>query len=91
MGLDMFLRDKKNNIELIYWRKANQIRKWFVEHLENFDFDDNLGHYDVSKEVLENLADDIELDNDEYSHENIGINALKDILNMSYKSKERKR
>lgn len=60
MGLDMFLRDRKSGIELIYWRKANQIRRWFVEHLENFDFDDNLGQYDVSKEVLENLADDIE-------------------------------
>lgn len=59
MGLDMYLIERKSGIELMYWRKANQIRRWFVENLNDFDPADNLGHYDVSKENLQNLVDDI--------------------------------
>jgi hypothetical protein len=34
MGLDMHLFDKNNN-EVIYWRKANQIHNWFVENVQD--------------------------------------------------------
>lgn len=63
MGLDMSLIKKKKNSEekkeLIYWRKANQIRKWFVDHLEDFNQDDNGGEYVISKETIIQLIDDI--------------------------------
>ena len=35
MGLDMYLYKKVKNAkkqEVAYWRKANQIRGWFVRH-----------------------------------------------------------
>ena len=60
MGLDMYLKERKTGIELKYWRKANQIRRWFVDHIDEFDVDDNLEQYDVSKELLEELKKDIE-------------------------------
>lgn len=60
MGLDMYLREGKTGIELKYWRKANQIRQWFVDHIDEFDVNDNLEQYDVSKELLEELKEDIE-------------------------------
>lgn len=60
MGLDMYLFERKTDAELMYWRKANQIRRWFVEHLNDFDPSDNLGEYDVSREVLQDLIDDID-------------------------------
>lgn len=60
MGLDMYLFERKTGTELMYWRKANQIRRWFVEHLNDFDPSDNLGKYDVSREVLQDLIDDID-------------------------------
>ena len=37
MGLDMGLSKKVvEDHDLVYWRKANQIREWFVNNLENF-------------------------------------------------------
>lgn len=60
MGLDMYLFERKTGTELMYWRKANQIRRWFVDHLNDFDASDNLGEYDVSREVLQDLIDDID-------------------------------
>lgn len=60
MGLDMYLFERKTDTELMYWRKANQIRRWFVDHLNDFDPSDNLGKYDVSREVLQDLIDDID-------------------------------
>lgn len=39
-----------------YWRKANQIHKWFVENVQ--DGVDNCGEYEVSKEQLEKLLAD---------------------------------
>ena len=44
--------------EIAYWRKANQIRQWFVNHIEEFDEDDNGGYYVVTKELLERLIMD---------------------------------
>jgi hypothetical protein len=36
-----------------YWRKANQIHRWFVENVQ--DGDDNCGEYYVSKDSLQEL------------------------------------
>ena len=69
MGLDMFLtvRKKSNPVwdwedeEDVYWRKANQIRKWFVENLE-YEQDpksDSLENVRVPKEKLEELLDTV--------------------------------
>lgn len=37
MGLDMYLYQKTNTgpIEVMYWRKANAIHKWFVDNVQN--------------------------------------------------------
>ena len=63
MGLDMYLIKKaKTEIkdmdlwdfekELIYWRKANQIHKYFCDNGE--EIEEQIS-YKISKEVLENL------------------------------------
>jgi hypothetical protein len=39
--------------EVGYWRKANQIHRWFVENIQNGV--DNCGEYSVSKGELEEL------------------------------------
>lgn len=39
-----------------YWRKANQIHNWFVEHIQD-GIDDCNYHHEVTKEDLEELAD----------------------------------
>lgn len=72
MGLDMYLfRRKKlrendeeyNNLvmesqkEVMYWRKANQVRQWFVDHTE-LEVNDNCRDILVSKETLEQLRND---------------------------------
>lgn len=69
MGLDMFLtvRKKSNPVwdwedeESAYWRKANQIRKWFVENLkyEQDPRSDSLENVRVPKEKLEELLDTV--------------------------------
>jgi hypothetical protein len=41
--------------ELGYWRKANQIHRWFVENVQ--DGVDNCGEYFVSKADLQSLLD----------------------------------
>lgn len=61
MGLDMMLyknkKNKKNNWknleELVYWRKANQIHRYFVENVQNGI--DDCSYYKVSKEQIEEL------------------------------------
>ena len=68
MGLDMFLEKVKKidnmtlkeifNLgvygeEIAYWRKANQIHKWFVENVQ--DDNDDCGSYVVTKEQLTEL------------------------------------
>lgn len=67
MGLDMFIIRKKkgkkkisdnwyeNGDELAYWRKANQIHKWFVDNVQN-GIDDG-GKYRLSKEQIQKLLD----------------------------------
>lgn len=49
------MRIKELVCEAIYWRKSNQIHRWFVEHVQ--DGDDDCGEYDVSTEQLKELAD----------------------------------
>lgn len=39
-----------------YWRKANQIHKWFVENVQD-GIDDCKYHNEVTKEILEELLD----------------------------------
>lgn len=39
--------------EVAYWRKANQIHKWFVDNIQ--DGEDDCDAYEVSKEQLEEL------------------------------------
>ena len=41
--------------EILYWRKANAIHKWFVENIQNGE--DDCKEYYVSKEQLEELAE----------------------------------
>jgi hypothetical protein len=43
--------------EGIYWRKANQIHKWFVDNVQ--DGNDDCGRYYVSKDTLQTLLDTI--------------------------------
>lgn len=68
MGLDMYLTKKtyvgakykhrkvKGTVNITsvgYWRKANQIHKWFVENIQ--DGNDDCGEYEVSKEKVVEL------------------------------------
>jgi hypothetical protein len=68
MGLDMYLERMPRNgkkpeefayeevEEIGYWRKANQIHKWFVDNVQGGE--DDCGYHDeVTKEVLENLLE----------------------------------
>lgn len=41
--------------EVAYWRKANQIHKWFVDNVQ--DGNDNCGDYYVSRKQLQDLVD----------------------------------
>lgn len=62
MGLDMYLIKRKKDIksndfwnfnhELIYWRKANQIHKYFCDNGEEIEEE---VVYKLSKEILEDL------------------------------------
>ena len=53
MGLDMALN--VNGEELIDWRKANHIHKWFVDNVQNGN--DDCDNYPVSIEQLQKLLD----------------------------------
>ncbi len=70
MGLDMYLMKKKKGVkinyeeesyeswksrQLMYWRKANHIHKWFVDNVQ--DNNDDCGYYTVSKSKLIELRD----------------------------------
>jgi hypothetical protein len=48
MGLDMMLIH--DGSEIGYWRKANQIHRWFVQNVQNGV--DDCGAYKVTKEQL---------------------------------------
>ena len=67
MGLDMYLERKSKNEfdtadaweEVIYWRKANQIREWFATHLTKGV--ENCKRSEVTKEDLERLLKSCEM------------------------------
>ena len=42
-------------VQVAYWRKANQIHKWFVDHVQ--DGNDNCEEYRVTREQLQLLLD----------------------------------
>jgi len=42
-----------------YWRKANQIHKWFVDHVQ--DGNDNCEEYRVTRDQLQLLLDNCKL------------------------------
>ena len=69
MGLDMALN--VNGEELIDWRKANHIHKWFVDNVQNGN--DDCDNYPVSIEQLQKLLDVI--------NEILGTNTKEKILN----------
>lgn len=55
MGLDMWLTKRKKvtpDDELIYWRKANQIRGWFYNNIDGFKDNESVV---IPKEKLEEL------------------------------------
>ena len=46
-------RVKEVIVEAMYWRKSNQIHKWFVDNVQKGT--DDCGNYDVSREQIEEL------------------------------------
>jgi hypothetical protein len=57
-GDETFIRPERVTYiveEVMYWRKANQIHKWFVDNVQ--DEDDNCGEYYVSRNQLAELRD----------------------------------
>ena len=46
-------RVKEVIVEAMYWRKSNQIHKWFVDNVQ--EGVDDCGNYDVSRDKLEEL------------------------------------
>ena len=62
MGLDMLLERRPRNVkpsyelseEIGYWRKANQIHKWFVDKVQD-GIDDCEYHHEVTEEDLDEL------------------------------------
>lgn len=54
MGLDTGI-DRQDGTEVIYWRKANAIHKWFVENIQ--DGVDDCDKYEVAAEQLTELCD----------------------------------
>lgn len=66
MGLDMYLYKRPKGMgglpedetsEPLYWRKANQIRQWFVDHT-GYDKDADTVIHPVTKDHLEDLVKD---------------------------------
>jgi len=56
---EMIKTDNLNYVNVVhevgYWRKANQIHKWFVDNVQ--DGQDNCGYYYVSRENLKELLE----------------------------------
>lgn len=58
MGLDMYLMKKNEDVELIYWRKANQIFDWFDRNCANNALE-NCVPVTVTTYDLMNLLEDV--------------------------------
>lgn len=56
MGLDMYLYNGEDTVG--YFRKANQIHRWFVENVQSGE--DDCGTYPVSRTQAEQLLDIVE-------------------------------
>ena len=52
-------RSRKNEQEILYWRKANMIRSWFVNHTALLSNDDGV-YIPICRETLELLKSDLE-------------------------------
>lgn len=62
MGLDMMLSTNDNLFQngsknVIYWRKANAIHQWFVDHVQNGC--DDCGTYTVGRQHLVELYETV--------------------------------
>lgn len=58
MGLDMYLMRRPRATENVcYWRKANAIRRWILDHTGKDD-DFNCEEVELTKETLEQLVSD---------------------------------
>ena len=64
MGLDMYFENAKfvdgewiGRNELIYWRKANMIRQWIVDHTD-YPQDCDCMYHELSREQIEALLSD---------------------------------
>ncbi len=63
MGLDMYMYRRLQgetelpDTEVLYLRKANQVRKWIVDHT-GYDADSNCSVYKLTKDQLEELLAD---------------------------------
>ena len=77
MGLDMYIfrKQKVGNIEgdgeeLVYWRKANQIRQWFVEHTD-LNYEDDCKEIPLTRDNIVQLIEDCQavLDNHDLAEE----------------------
>ena len=53
-GIGINFTPREITFECAYWRKANQIHKWFVDNVQNGV--DNCGEYYVSADVLADLV-----------------------------------
>ena len=53
-----FQRVESIHEQVGYWRKANQIHRWFVENVQ--DGEDDCGSYRVSKEKFQQLLHDVQ-------------------------------
>lgn len=53
--LKMYKQNKLSVEEVAYWRKANQIHKWFVDNIQNGE--DDCDWYEVTKEELKELLE----------------------------------
>ena len=60
MGLDMYLNTAGEDDELIYWRKSNQIFRWFETHCANGEIE-NCVPIPVTKYDLLQLLEDINI------------------------------
>lgn len=58
-GIEGIHADRVTGIteEVGYWRKANAIHKWFVDHVQ--EGNDDCGEYEVSNEQLQELLDTV--------------------------------
>lgn len=54
-GITNGLEIKEITVEAGYWRKANQVHKWFVDNVQ--EGEDDCGEYYVSREKMQELLD----------------------------------